>query len=58
MATSSCFMHFSSLSSKLGLEKFTLEVQCFVGTTIGTRLGNQIYKRRSIRTPKPQMLAF
>lgn len=42
MVTSSWFMHFSSPSYKLSFKEFTLEVQCFVGTTIGTRLGNQI----------------
>jgi hypothetical protein len=40
MLTSSWFMHFSSPSSKLGFKE---EVQCFVGTTIGTRLGNQFF---------------
>jgi hypothetical protein len=42
-------MHFSSPSFKLGFKE---KVQCFVGTTIGTRLGNQKIKKKSIRTLK------
>jgi hypothetical protein len=51
-------MHFSNPSSKLGFKELTLEVQCFVGTTIGTRLGNQKLNNNNIRTPKPKMLSF